>query len=129
MIGAALTNPLDDHPCSVAAFAGLVGRLARLLGDLLAGPLAFGADVFPGAGRALVRIIVGGMMSEWVLGLHGLRPVLRRRDNGRRTLATTFISDALDCGVARQNNILEPPEPFLADTHLATGERYGRRKD
>jgi len=101
MIGATLTNSLDDHPCSVAAFASLVGRLARLLVELLAGALAFGADVVTGAGRALLRIIVGCVMSEWVLGLHGLRPVLRRRNNGRRTLATTFISDALDGGVAR----------------------------
>jgi hypothetical protein len=72
---AALTNPLDDHPCSVAAFASLVGRLARLAVDLLAGTSAFWADVFPGAGRALVRIIVGGVMSERVLGLHGLAPL------------------------------------------------------
>ena len=101
MIAATLTNPLNNHPCSVAAFASLAGRLARLLVEFLARAVALGADVFPGPRRALVRIIVGGVMSEWVLGLHGLRPFLRRRNNGRRTLATTFINDAVDGGVAR----------------------------
>lgn len=83
MIAATLTNPLDDYPRSVAAFASPVGRLACLLIELLAGSLAFGADVVPGAGCALLRIVVGGVMSEWVLGLHGLRPFLRRKNSRR----------------------------------------------
>ena len=60
-----LPNPLDDFPCSVAAFARLIGLLARLV-RLLAGPLALGADILACAGRALRRVVLGGVLSEWV---------------------------------------------------------------
>jgi len=74
---ASLTNPLDDFSRSVAAFAWLVSRLAGRLVELLAGSVALGADIFAGAGRSDLRIIVGGVVSRWILGLHGLRPVVK----------------------------------------------------
>src|ERR1019366_4995153 len=55
---ALLTNPLDDFSRSVAAFARLVGRLTRRFVELLAGSVALGADIFAGAGRSDLRIIV-----------------------------------------------------------------------
>jgi hypothetical protein len=107
---APLTNPLDNDSCSIAAFARLVGSLASLFVELLASSLALGADVFPGAGCAHLRIIVGGVLSEWIFGLHSMRPVLHRRNGGRRTLAAPFIGDALNRRVApSQSHILAYP--------------------
>ena len=83
---ALLTNPLDDFPRSVAAFARLVGRLTRRFVELLAGSVALGADIFAGAGRSGLGIIVGGVVSGWILGLHGLPPVLHSRTGRRKSM-------------------------------------------
>ena len=82
-----LTNPLDDFPRSVAAFARLVGRLTRRFVELLAGSVALrGNNIFAGAGRSGLRIIVGGVVSGWIFGLHGLLPVLHSRIGRRKSM-------------------------------------------
>jgi hypothetical protein len=72
--GHALTNSFDDFSRSVAAFTRLVGRLARFLVHLLAGSVALRADIFAGAGRSCLWVIVGGVVPKWIFGLHGLTP-------------------------------------------------------
>lgn len=61
-----LANSFDDSSCSVAAFAGLFHRLARLLVHLLAGSVAIGANVLASAGCSRVWIIVRGVMAKWI---------------------------------------------------------------
>jgi len=96
-----LTNPLDDFPRSVAAFARLVGRLARRFVDLFAGSVALRADIFAGAGRSGLRIIVGGVVSKWILGLHGLRPVVHSRTGKRKSMPVGALSRGLSSPAPR----------------------------
>lgn len=91
---AALAYPLYNFTCSVAAFARLDGRFARHLVELLTSPLAFGTDVLPSAKCALLRIIIGGVLSEWISNLHDPCSILRSTNSGRRQLKKTFIDDA-----------------------------------
>ncbi len=71
-----LTKLFDDYSGSVAADARLFGGFACRLVGFLASPSAFRADVLPGSGRARLRIIIGGVLSEWISGLHKLSSML-----------------------------------------------------
>jgi hypothetical protein len=76
-----LTNPLDDDPCPIATFARIIAVLAGRFVYLLPGSPAFRADVIGGARRSGLRIIIGCVLSAWILRLHGRHPVLPTKSN------------------------------------------------
>jgi hypothetical protein len=72
-----LADPFCNDPCSVAALARLVRRLASFLVHLFARPMAFRADVLAGPRRAGLRIIVGRVVPGWVLRVKVVGEVAR----------------------------------------------------
>lgn len=61
------TNSLDNNARAITAFAGLVCRLSGLFVDLLSRTMAVGANVLTGAGGARFGVIVGRVVTFWIL--------------------------------------------------------------
>jgi hypothetical protein len=64
---AALSDPFNDDARSIATLARLFRRLSGILVHLLAGSMAFGANILAGTGRIGFWIIVGCVVPRGVL--------------------------------------------------------------